>query len=210
MNIGVDFDGVINTNNAAAMAVLEGEIALALGYRVCNPKGLNSQERYGFTDADYAIYQSLRHEQINSPRFFADMQMMPGADTAIKTLIGMGYQLHLITARGCDINGATDAKVRQYVRRVLKKWGLIDYGLLINDEYSFFSLATPQVDKVSQCNNLGIRVLVDDDERNIHKMRQANLLAVHFGAEVQNWQSAILQIQKLDLNSRKLLDPSFN
>jgi len=32
MNIGIDFDGVINTNDAGVMTVLKDKIALELGY----------------------------------------------------------------------------------------------------------------------------------------------------------------------------------
>lgn len=197
MNIGIDFDGVINTNNAAAMATLENAIAHSLGYQLKNPKALNSQDRYGFTADDYDMYQTLRHNHINSQQFFADMQMMSGADNAIKTLNDMGHQIHLVTARGCDSNGEFDANVRQYVHQTLTRWGLLDHGLLIDENYSFFDPVIKKIDKVTQCKNLDITVLVDDDGKNIQKVRQADFSAIHFGVEVQNWQAVIAQIGKL-------------
>ncbi|GEM_PF-6896739 len=197
MNIGIDFDGVINTNNATAMAILENAIAHNLGYRVCRPKALNSQDRYGFTDADYDIYQTLRHNQINSQQFFANMRMMSGANSAIKTLNDMGHQTYLVTARGCDSNGEFDANVRQYVHQTLTKWGLLDRGLLIHENYSFSDPTKKQIDKVVQCKNLGVTVLVDDYWKNIQKVRQADFSAIHFGVEVRNWQVVITQIGEL-------------
>ena len=197
MNIGIDFDGVINTNNAAAMASLENAIADRLGYRVGKLSALNSQDRYGFTDADYGIYRNLRHNQINSQQFFADMQMMFGADSAIKTLNDMGHQTYLVTARGCDSNGEFDANVRQYVHQTLTKWGLLDRGLLIDENYSFTDPTKKQIDKVVQYKNLGITVLVDDHGKYIQNMRRAGFSAIHFGVEVPNWQVAIMQIREL-------------
>lgn len=197
MNIGIDFDGVINTNNAAAMAILENAIAQSLGYRISKPKALNSQDRYGFTDADYEIYQTLRHNHINSQQFFADMRMMPGADSAIKTLNDMGHQTYLVTARGCDSNGEFDANVRQYVHQMLTKWGLLDRGLLIDENYSFSAPTKKRIDKVVQCKNLSITVLVDDDWKNIQKVRRADFSAIHFGVEVRNWQVVIKRIREL-------------
>ena len=197
MNIGIDFDGVINTNNAAAMAILENAIAHSLGYRVCKTKALNSQDRYGFTDADYDIYQTLRHNQINSRQFFAAMRMMSGADNAIKTLNDMGHQTYLVTARGCDSSGEFDANVRQYVHQTLTRWGLFDRGLLIDENYSFFDPTKKQIDKVVQCKSLDITVLVDDDGKNIQKVRRVDFLAIHFGVEVRNWQAVIAQIGEL-------------
>lgn len=198
MNIGIDFDGVINTNNAAAMAILEDAIAQSLGYRVCKSKALNSQDRYGFTDADYRIYQTLRHDHINSPQFFADMRMMSGAGNAIKTLNDIGHQTYLVTARGCDSKGEPNANVRQYVHQTLTRWGLLDHGLLIDEKYSFSSSPTrKQIDKVVQCKNLGIRILVDDGGKNIQKVREVDFLAIHFGVEARNWQAVIAQIGDL-------------
>ncbi len=195
MNIGIDFDGVINTNNAAAMAILEHAIAHSLGYRVSKTKALNSQDRYGFTDADYDTYLTLRHNQINSQQFFADMRMMSGADNAIKTLNDKGHQIYLVTARGCDSNGEFDANVCQYVHQTLTRWGLLDHGLLIDEKYSFSSNPTRrQIDKVVQCKNLGITVLVDDGKKNIQKVRLADFSAIHFGVEVRDWQAVIAQI----------------
>lgn len=197
MIIGIDFDGVINTNNAAAMAILENAIAHSLGYKVCKPKALNSKDRYGFSDADYDIYQTLRHNQINSQQFFADMRMVSGADNAIKILNDMGHQTYLVTARGCNSNGEFDANVRQYIYETLTKWGLLDRGLLIDENHSFSDPTRKQVDKVFQCRSLDITVLVDDDRKNIQKVRQANLLAIHFGVEMQNWQAVIAQLEEL-------------
>ena len=197
MIIGIDFDGVINTNNAAAMAILENAIAHSLGYKVCKPKALNSQDRYGFTDADYAMYQTLRHNHINSQQFFADMQMMSGADNAIKTLNDMGHQTYLVTARGCDSHGEFDATVHEFVHQTLKRWGLLERGLLIDENHSFSDPTRKQVNKVIQCKNLGITLLVDDDGRNIQKVRQADFLAIHFGVEMQNWQAVIAQLEEL-------------
>ncbi len=197
MNIGIDFDGVINTNNAAAMALLENVIAQRLGYQISKQNALNSQDRYGFTDADYDIYQTLRHNQINSPQFFANMQMMSGVDTAIKTLNDLGHQTYLITARGCDANGELDANVRQYIHQVLIKWGLLERGLLIDKNYSFSEPAKKRIDKVVQCKNLDITVLVDDDLKNIQRVRLANFSAIHFGVEAESWQLAITKIAEL-------------
>ena len=197
MNIGIDFDGVINTNNAAAMAILEHAIANSLGYRVRNSKALNSQDRYGFTDADYDIYQTLRHNQINSQQFFANMRMMSGADNAIKTLNDMGHQTYLVTARGCDSDGELDANVRQYVYQTLTRWGLLDHGLLIDENYSFSDPIRKQIDKVVQCKNLDITVLVDDDGKNIQKVRLADFSAIHFGVEVRDWRAVIAQMEIL-------------
>jgi hypothetical protein len=200
MNIGIDFDGVINTNNAAAMAILENAIAHSLGYRLRNPKALNSKDRYGFTDVEYDMYQTLRHNHINSQKFFADMRMMSGADNAIKMLNDMGHQTHLVTARGCDSNGELDANVRQYVHRTLTRWGLLDRGLLIDENYSFFDPTIKKIDKVAQCKNLGITVLVDDHGKNIQKVRQAGFSAIHFGVETQNWQAVITQIKRISMS----------
>jgi hypothetical protein len=197
MNIGIDFDGVINTNNAAAMAVLENAIADSLGYRVCNPKAQNSRDRYGFTDADYDIYQTLRHNHINSQQFFANMRMISGADNAIRTLNDMGHQTYLVTARGCNSNGEFDANVRQYVRQTLARWGLLDRGLLVDEKYSFADPTSKQIDKVVQCKNLGITILVDDGGKHIQKLRQADFSAIHFGVEVRDWQAVITQIGEL-------------
>jgi hypothetical protein len=197
MNIGIDFDGVINTNNAAAMAILENAIAHSLGYRLCEPKALNSRDRYGFTDADYDTYQTLRHNHINSPHFFAGMRMMSGADIALKTLSDMGHQTYLVTARGCDSSGEFDASVRQYIHQTLTKWGLLDHGLLIDENYSFSDPTRKQIDKVVQCKNLGITVLVDDDRKNIQKACQANFSAIHFGVGARDWQAVIAQIAEL-------------
>lgn len=78
MNIGIDFDGVIKTNNAAAMAILENAIANNLGYRNRKSKAYSSQDYYGFTNDDYEIYQTLRHNLIRSQQFFADTRMTSG------------------------------------------------------------------------------------------------------------------------------------
>jgi 5'(3')-deoxyribonucleotidase len=193
MNIGIDFDGVINTNNAAAMAIIENSIARKLGYHSRKQSARNSQDRYNFTDQDYATYQTLRHEYINSRHFFADMQMMPGADSAIKKLNDMSHRTYLVTARGCDSNGNFDANVRQYIYQTLKRWKLLNYGLLLDEQYSFFNPTTKQTDKVTQCKNMNIILLVDDDERNVQKVRQVDLSAIHFGVEVQNWQELLKQ-----------------
>lgn len=197
MIIGIDFDGVINTNNAATMAILENTIAYKLGYRGRKPKALNSQDRYGFTDADYETYRTLRHNHINSQQYFASMQMMSGADNAIKTLNDMGHQTYLVTARGCDSNGGFDSNVRQYVHQTLTRWGLLDRGLLINDDYSFSHTKKKQIDKVIQCKNLGVTLLVDDDGKNIHKVRGADFSAIHFGVEAGNWEAVIERIGEL-------------
>lgn len=197
MNIGIDFDGVINTNNSTTMAILENAIAHNLGYRVCKPKALNSKDRYGFTDADYAIYQKLRHNQINSQQYFADMQMMSGADSAIKMLNDMGHKTYLVTSRGCNNKGEFDANVRQYVQQTLAKWGILNRGLIIDEKYSFPDPTKRQIDKVAQCKNLGVTVLVDDHWKYIQKVRQADFLAIHFGVEVRNWQVVITQIREL-------------
>ncbi|MBA3724557.1 MAG: hypothetical protein H0W89_06780 [Candidatus Levybacteria bacterium] len=200
MNIGIDFDGVINTNNATTMAILENAIAHKLGYRVCEPKAINSKDRYGFTDADYEIYQTLRHNQINSQQYFADMRMMSGADSAIKTLNEMGHQTYLVTSRGCDSNGELDANVRHYVHQTLKKWEILDHGLIIDENYSFSDPTKKQIDKVVQCKNLDITVLVDDHGKYIHKVRQAGFSAIHFGVEVRNWQVVITQIRLISIS----------
>ncbi len=197
MNIGIDFDGVINTNNATAMAILENAIANKLGYQICKIEAPNSKDRYSFSDTDYIMYQHLRHNHINSQQFFADMQMMSGVDSAIKTLNDMGHRTYLVTARGCDSNGEFDADVRKYVHQTLTKWGLLEHGLIIDDNYSFSDPTKKQIDKVVQCKNLGITVLVDDHGKYIQRVRQANLSAIHFGVEVPNWQIVIKQIEEL-------------
>lgn len=197
MNIGIDFDGVINTNNAAAMAISEDAIARKLGYRARKSEALNSLDRYGFTDADYEIYQTLRHNHINSRQFFTEMRMMRGADEAIKTLNDMGHRTHLVTVRGCDSNGEFDANVRQYIHQTLKSWGLLDLGLLIDEAHSFSDPKTKHVGKVVQCKNLGVTLLVDDDLRNIQKVRLADFSAIHFGVEAPNWPAVIAQIETL-------------
>jgi hypothetical protein len=194
MNIGIDFDGVINTNNAAAMTVLENAIARSLGYEIRKSKALNSQDRYGFTDADYDTYQTLRHNHINSQHFFATMRMMSDADGAIKTLNDMGHKTYLVTARGCDSNGDVDVDVRQYVHQTLTRWGLLDCGLLIDEKYSFSALTSKQIDKIIQCKNMGITLLVDDSGKNIQRVRQADLSAIHFGVETRSWRAVIAQI----------------
>lgn len=197
MNIGVDFDGVINTNNATAMAVLERAIALSLGYKTCKPDALNSQDRYCFTDKDYEIYQTIRHNQINSRQFFSTMQMMPGAVDAIKTLNDIGHHTYLVTVRGCDSSGKFDANIRRYLYQTLTKWDLINNGLRIDNDHSFFDPKRKQIDKVAQCKNLGIKLLIDDDPKNVSKMRQANYFAIHFGVEAKNWQAVIQQIEEI-------------
>lgn len=179
------------------MAILESTIAHRLGYRVCKPKALNSKDRYGFTDADYDTYQSLRHNHINSQQFFADMRMMSGADSAIKTFNDMGHRTYRVTSRGCDSNGEFDANVRQYVHQTLTKWGLLDRGLLIDENYSFSDPTKKQIDKVAQCKNLGITVLVDDHWKYVQKVRQADCLAIYFGVDALNWQVVITQIKEL-------------
>lgn len=191
MNIGIDFDGVINTNNAITMAILEKAIAHKLGYRVYNSKALNSKDRYGFNDADYDIYQTLRHNQINSQQYFAKMQMMSGAENAIKTLNNMGHKTYLVTSRGCDSNGQFDPNVRQYIHQTLTKWGILDRGLIIDENYSFSDPTKKKIDKVFQCKQLGVTLLVDDHWKYIQKVRKANIAAIHFGVEVQNWPEVV-------------------
>lgn len=48
---------------------------------------------------------------------------------------------------------------------------------------------TRQAEKAAQCKNLDITVLVDNDGRNIKKVRLANFSAIYFGVEVRNWQA---------------------
>jgi hypothetical protein len=197
MNIGIDFDGVINTNNAIEMAILENVIARNLGYPVCNQNAPNSQSRYGFNDADYEIYQRLRHNHINSEQFFAEMRMMPGTNDAIKVLNDMGHKTYLVTVRGCNSDGGSDANVREYVCQTLSKWGLLDNGLLVDENHSFYDPTEEQVGKAIRCKNLNITVLVDDELKNVQELRQAGFHAVHFGVEASNWQEVITQIREL-------------
>lgn len=178
------------------MAVLENDIAQGLGYRVSSPKALTSRDRYDFTDADHDMYQILRYSHINSQQFFADMQMMSGADRAIKMLNDMGHRTYLVTARGRDSTGKFDPLARQYVHQTLARWGLLDHGLLIDSNHSFADPTIKQLDKAAQCRNLGITVLVDDDERNVQKVRNAKFSAIHFGVETPDWQAVIARIMK--------------
>ena len=106
------------------------------------------------------------------------------------------YSTYLVTARGCDSRGKFDAHVRQYVRETLTRWGLHDCGLLIDENHSFADPKRKQIDKVAQRKSMNITLLMDDDEKNIHKVRQAKFSAIHFGVEAQNWQEVIAQIDK--------------
>lgn len=197
MNIGIDFDGVINTNNATAMKKIEDAIARKLGYELSMPGAKNSQERYGFNNKDYAKYQALRHDYINAPQFFASMTMMTGADKAITELNDLGHATYLVTVRGNDREGVPDVVARECIFQLTKTWGLLERGLIIDKNYTFGDHAGRQTDKLTQCQQLGIELLIDDDERNVKKMRQSNKMAIHFGPEAHTWDEVIRLVHKL-------------
>lgn len=176
------------------MASIEHSIAHKLGYELTNGKAANSKDRYGFSDADYLTYQVLRHEQINSSQFFDAMQMMPQADWGVETLVKSGHKVYLVTSRGCTNDGEHDEAVRQLVVSTLKKWGILDRGLHIHEEHSFFDTAAKQIDKARQCKSLGITLLIDDDMRNIRNVRQAEIAAIHFGTDAKDWKDVVEHI----------------
>jgi hypothetical protein len=198
MNIGIDFDGVLNTNDELAMLVLEDNIAYQLGYVVCNQEAKNPKYRYGFNDIDNQLYHTKRHNYINDEKFFHEMRMMPNAAPIIVALNDMGHKTFLVTARGCDSNWGFDKSVRSYIYETIVRFGLMKAGLIIDSLHSFSDPSIKKIDKIAQCRNLKIDVLVDDDLENIKHVSEAGFCTIHFGEEAKSWEEVIVRIKYIE------------
>ncbi len=158
MKIGIDIDDTISETNDRLIVE-----AVKYDRECCKGKGFKDKDAYSFMDMFFWNVLELDgfFNIVRKGDFFANLDPVPGAVDYINELRKDGHKIYFITRRQNTFK----------VKGRTKKW-------LRNCGFSYDKLIMACDHKGSKCEELGIELLIDNDEKNIASAEKHHINAI--------------------------------
>ena len=157
MNIGIDLDGVLTNFNEFCLNY-GTKYATEIGSeKIINPKGYESIEIFSWSEqTDLAFWEkyNLQYAVEEKPRLFAK--------EVIDKLKSEGHNIYIITARASEFQ---DVKRQEKMQELVRNW-------FKNNELYYDELIFSTVNKLENCKEKNIDIMVEDSPHNIKQLAE--------------------------------------
>lgn len=155
MNIGIDLDGVLTNFNDFCLNY-GSKYAIEIGNgKIINPRGYESEEIFSWSkqvDMDFWEKYKIKYATEEKPR--------PFAKEVLDKLKLEGHNIYIITARSSEFE---DREAKNKMEEMVKNW-------FKENELYYDELIFSTVDKLENCREKNIDVMVEDSPHNIKQL----------------------------------------
>lgn len=149
MKIGIDIDDTVaNTDDRIIQEALKYDKEVVKGRGFKNKDAYTFMEKFYWNVMDVDGFMKV----IRKGKFFSELEPVKDAVTYVNKLYDEGNEIFFITRRKNNL------KTKMMTKKWLKKNGFKFNKLIMGGE-----------DKGTMCNEFGIEVFIDNDEKNVRK-----------------------------------------
>lgn len=158
MRIGIDVDDTVANTDERII-----EEALIYDKNSVKGRGFKDKDAYTFMEKFYWNVMDVDGfmKIIRKGKFFSDLTPVKDAPTYVNKLFDDGNEIYFITRRKNNL------KTKLMTKNWLKKNG-----------FKYNKLIMGSIDKGTICNELGIDVFIDNDEKNVRKAASNGIEAI--------------------------------